>query len=203
MNRYKKLFSDTGILAIGTFASKLLVFLLMPVYTAVLAPEAFSTAELITGTSNLLIPIVCLGLTNGIFRFAAEKETDREAVFSSSLVLLFCGLLGFLALSPLLEFVTYLSSYVWLIAAYVFFANLQSVMAQYIRAIDRTKLFAFQGILNTVLTILFNLLFLLVFKMGVVGYVLSVVAGNLVTTVFLIVVGKLYRVFSWKKVKKD
>ncbi|MBQ7173108.1 MAG: oligosaccharide flippase family protein [Clostridia bacterium] len=202
MNRYKKLFSDTGILAIGTFASKLLVFLLMPVYTAVLAPEAFSTAELITGTSNLLIPVVCLGITNGIFRFAAEKETDREAVFSSSLVLLFCGLLGFVALSPLLEFVTYLNSYVWLIVAYVFFANLQSVMAQYIRAIDRTKLFAVQGILNTALTILFNLLFLLVFKMGVVGYVLSVVAGNLVTTIFLFFFARLYKAFHWSKVKK-
>lgn len=203
MNRYKKLFSDTGILAIGTFASKLLVFLLMPVYTAVLAPEAFSTAELISGTSNLLIPVVCLGITNGIFRFAAEKETDREAVFSSSLVLLFCGLLGFVALSPLLGLITYLDSYVWLVVAYVFFANLQAIMAQYIRAIDRTKLFALQGILNTVLTILFNLLFLLVFKMGVTGYVLSVVAGNFVTTVFLILVGKLYRVFHWRKVKRS
>ena len=202
-NRYQKLFSDTGILAIGTFASKLLVFLLMPIYTAVLAPEAFSTAELITGTSNLLIPVVCLGITNGIFRFAAEKESDREAVFSSSLVLLFCGLAGFLALSPLLGLVAYLNSYVWLIVAYVFFANLQSVMAQYIRAIDRTKLFALQGIINTALTIAFNLLFLLVFKMGVVGYVLSVVAGNFVTTLFLIFTGKLYKVFSLKKVKKE
>ena len=201
-SRYKKLFSDTGILAIGTFASKLLVFLLMPVYTALLAPEAFSTAELITGTSNLLIPVVCLGITNGIFRFAAEKESDREAVFSSSIVLLFCGLVGFLALSPLLGLVTYLHSYVWLIVAYVFFANLQSVMAQYVRAIDRTKLFALQGILNTALTIAFNLLFLIGFKMGVIGYVLSVVAGNLVTTVFLIFAAKLYKVFSFKKVKK-
>ena len=203
VSRYKKLFSDTGILAIGTFASKLLVFLLMPVYTALLAPEAFSTAELITGTSNLLIPVVCLGITNGIFRFAAEKESDREAVFSSSLVLLFCGLIGFLALSPLLGLVTYLNDYVWLIVAYVFFANLQSVMAQYVRAIDRTKLFALQGIINTALTIAFNLLFLIGFRMGVVGYVLSVVAGNLVTTVFLIFSAKLYQVFSWKKVKKE
>lgn len=202
-NRYQKLFSDTGILAIGTFASKLLVFLLMPVYTALLAPEAFSTAELITGTSNLLIPVVCLGITNGIFRFAAEKESDREAVFSSSLVLLFCGLLGFLALSPLLELVVYLNSYVWLIVAYVFFANLQSVMAQYVRALDRTKLFALQGIINTALTIAFNLLFLIGFKMGVIGYVLSVVAGNFVTTVFLIFAAKLYKVFSFKKVKKE
>ena len=33
MNRYQKLASNTVILAIGTFGSKLLVFLLMPLYT--------------------------------------------------------------------------------------------------------------------------------------------------------------------------
>ena len=39
--RFGKLFSDTVILAIGTFGSKLLVFLLMPLYTALLSPSQY------------------------------------------------------------------------------------------------------------------------------------------------------------------
>ena len=80
--RFGKLFSDTVILAIGTFGSKLLVFLLMPLYTALLSPSQYGTAELITGTANLIMPFACVGITSGIFRFAAEKGTDRESVFS-------------------------------------------------------------------------------------------------------------------------
>ncbi|MBR2927115.1 MAG: oligosaccharide flippase family protein [Clostridia bacterium] len=202
MNRYRKLFSNTVILGIGTFASKLLVFLLMPLYTALLSTAEYSTAELIMGTANLLIPIACVGISNGIFRFACDKAQDKKKIFSSSVALLCCGLGGFLLLSPLLLLADYLRAYTWLIVAYVFFANLQSVCAQYVRAVDKTKLFAIQGILNTLLTVLCNLLFLIVFDLGVVGYVLSVVVGNIVTTVFLILTAKLWQVFSVSSIDK-
>ncbi len=77
MNRYKKLFSDTLILGLGTFGSKLLVFLLMPFYTAWLSTDQYSTAELITSTANLLIPLACVGIANGIFRFAADRASNK------------------------------------------------------------------------------------------------------------------------------
>ena len=75
--KLKKLFSDTAILGFGTFGSKLLVFILMPFYTAWLSTSQYSTAELITGTANLIIPLACVGVANGIFRFAADREEDK------------------------------------------------------------------------------------------------------------------------------
>ena len=202
MNRYKKLFSDTVILGLGTFGSKLLVFLLMPFYTAWLSPAQYSAAELISSTANLLIPLACVGISNGIFRFAAEKETDQNAVFSTSIALLGLGSVAFLALSPLLFFAGKLSDYVWLIVLYVLMANVQAVCAQYVRAIDRMRLFAVQGILNTLFTVLFNILFLVVWNLGVTGYVLSVIVGNLITAVVLIFAARLWKVFSLRKVSK-
>lgn len=202
MSRYKKLFSDTLILGIGTFGSKLLVFLLMPFYTAWLSTSEFSTAELITSTANLLIPLACIGIGNGIFRFAAERESDQKAVFSTSIALLGIGSAVFALLSPILWAIDYFDGYVWLIVCYVLSANLQSVCAQYVRAIDRTRLFAVQGILNTALTILFNVIFLVAFDMGVTGYVLSVIVGNLLTTVFLLFLARLWQVFDVKRIER-
>ena len=103
MNRYQKLVSDTVIYGIGTFGSKLLVFLLMPLYTAWLSTAQYGTAELISSTANLLIPIACVGISNGVFRFVAEKGSDREAVFSTSVALLAIGSAVFALLSPLLS----------------------------------------------------------------------------------------------------
>ncbi len=202
MNRYKKLFSDTVVLGLGTFGSKLLVFLLMPLYTAWLSTSEYGTAELITSTANLLIPLACVGIANGIFRFAADRESDKRAVFSTSLSLLIIGTGVFLLVSPLLSCITYFSGYTWLIVLYVISANFQSVAAQYVRAIDRPKLFAVQGILNTALTVLFNVLFLVAFDMGVVGYVLSVVVGNVLTTLFLAISARLWTVFSWRAIDR-
>ena len=201
--RFGKLFSDTVILAIGTFGSKLLVFLLMPLYTALLSPSQYGTAELITGTANLIMPFACVGITNGIFRFAAEKGTDREGVFSSGMVLLGAGLCG----TVLLGAVALCIGAAWrteilLVVLYVLAADLQAVCAQYVRAVDRTRLFAVQGILNTLVTVGFNILFLMAFDLGVTGYVLSTVVGNLLTTVFLVVSARLWRVFRFSHVSR-
>lgn len=201
--RFGKLFSDTVILAIGTFGSKLLVFLLMPLYTALLSPSQYGTAELITGTANLIMPFACVGITNGIFRFAAEKGTDREGVFSSGMVLLGAGLCG----TVLLGAVALCIGAAWrteilLVVLYVLVADLQAVCAQYVRAVDRTRLFAVQGILNTLVTVGFNILFLMAFDLGVTGYVLSTVVGNLLTTAFLVVSARLWRVFRLSHVSR-
>lgn len=202
MNRKKKLFFNMIILAFGTFGSKFIVFLLMPFYTDWLSTEQYSTAELISSTANLLIPLACAGIANGIFRFAAERESDKTAVFSSSVALLGISSAAFLALSPLLLLIDFFTQSVWLIVLYVLSANLHSICAQYVRAVDRTGLFAVQGVLNTLLTVALNVLFLAVWELGVLGYVLSVIIGNLITSLFLFFFARLYRVFSVRSVNR-
>ena len=141
MSKYKKLASNTVILGIGTFGSKLLVFLLMPLYTAWLTTAEYGAAEMISGIANFLIPIACVGISTGIFRFAAEREADQKRVFSSSIALLGIGLGGFLILSPFLFLIPYCKPYVWLVVLYVLFADLQAVCAQYLRAISFSSFF--------------------------------------------------------------
>ncbi|MBQ9080793.1 MAG: oligosaccharide flippase family protein [Clostridia bacterium] len=196
MNKYKKLLSDTVILGIGTFASKALVLLMMPLYTDCLSPSQYGTADLISQTANLLIPLACAGVCDGLFRFTLDSGADKPSVFRTSVRMLLISTLIFLVLSPILLAIDYFSSYAWLVIAYVLAANLHSVCAQYVRACDRPKLFALQGILNTATVISLNLLFLLVFDMGVLGYVLSVVLADTAVSIFLIIVAKLYRDLS-------
>ena len=200
--RLKRLFGNTVIFTVGKFVSKLLVFFMMPLYTACLSEAQYSTADLITQLANLLIPLACLGINEGIFRNAAAKEGDKEAFFSSGVAILGFSTLGFLVLSPLLLLLEYFASYVWLIVVFVLCSNFHSVCAQYVCAIGKTKTFAAQGILNTALNIAFNLLFLLGFGMKIEGYVLSVVCADFVTTLVLILTCRLWRSFSVKKISK-
>ena len=193
MGRYKKLFSNAGILAIGTFASKFLVFFMMPLYTRYLLPEEYSTADLISQTANLLIPLACAGITNGVFRFAVDQDEDPKQIFSSGLSILLVASVIFGVLSPLIGLFETLNTYVWLVVFYVIVANIHAVVAQYIRAKGNTVLFSLGGLMGTALTIAFNLLFLIVLDMGVVGYVLSVVLGDVVVTVVLFLCARLWR----------
>ncbi len=206
MDKYKRLVSNAFIFAAGTFTSKLLVLLLMPLYTSILSTDQYGVSDLITQTANLLIPLACVGVCEGIFRFAIDSE-NKKGIFSSALCVIFAGSAALLLLSPLFIFFKVLEGYGWLICAYVICANLHSACAQYVRARGNTVTFAVQGIANTALTIIYNLVFLIVFDMGVTGYVLSVVCADLTVTIGLFLFSKLYRDFSfsrfeWRTVKE-
>lgn len=206
MGKYKKLLSNTAILAIGTFASKVLVFLMMPLYTSILATDEFSVADLITQTANLLIPLACVGIVDGIFRFSLDNsEGNGKAVFSSGIAVLIAATAVFSLIAIFVDVAGVsgqIGNYVWLIAFYVIAANFHSAAAQYIRAKGNTILFAVGGIAGTVLTVTFNVLFLVVFNMGILGYVLSVVVADIVVTIVLFFGAKLYRDIDLRLVDK-
>lgn len=200
MGKYKRLLSNTAILGAGTFASKVLVLLLMPFYTSVLSTSEFGTADLIAQTANLLIPLAAVGICDGIFRFALDSSEDTKGILSTGTAVLLCGSAALCLLIPLLGLWDRLSEYTVLIALYVIAANFHSAFANYIRALGKTTLFAVQGICNTALTIVLNVLFLVVFDMGSTGYVLSVVIADACMAVLLFFVGRLYRDLSWRSV---
>ena len=203
MSKYTKLLSNTAILGAGTFISKVLVFLLMPLYTLLLSTEQFGTADILTQTANLLIPLAALGISDGLFRFALDtKGESRKEVFTTALSVVVIGILPLAAIIQLLRLVDIYDGYVWLILFYICAANLHLVCANYLRACDKTKAFALQGIVNTVLTILLNVLFLVVLDLGVLGYVLSVAVADTVITVAIFFICGLYRDISFKREEK-
>lgn len=188
MDKYKKLLSNTAILGIGTFGSKLLVFLLLPLYTAYLTTAQYSTADIITQSANLLMPLMALGICDAVFRFTLDKDSDRKRVLTTGLYVTTAGFIAFALLFPALNLIPYFDGYMWLIILYAFVANLHSLLAQYVRAKGMTAMFAFQGIVATAITIGLNILFLVVMGVGLLGYVLSVVIADAAVSLFLIIV---------------
>ena len=195
MDKYKKLVSNTAILSLGTLASKILVYLLLPLYTGCLSPEQYSTADLITQTANLLLPILALGMVDGIFRFAIDSIDNggKEKVFCVSTYMILLGSAAALALIPLLSLTGFFEGYSWLIPLYVIASNFHLSAAHFIRGCGKTGLFALQGIIGTAIVIALNLLFLPLLDMGILGYVLSIVISDAVLTLVLYIKEGLFK----------
>ena len=196
MNKYKTLLSNTLLISLGTFGSKILVFFMVRFYTGYLTPSDYSTADLITQTANMLFPIISLGITEGVFRFALDNERGRRSIFTAGFEVITAGSLLFVIAVPILCTVKSFKGYVWLIVVYTMASCYHSLCAQFVRAIGKTALFAVQGIINTSLVIGLNILFLSMLKIGVTGYVLSVVLADFLSTVFLFVKERLWRQFT-------
>ena len=204
MGKIKRLISNTAILGAGTFISKVLVFLLMPLYTACLSSEQFGVADILMQTANLIIPVAVLGISEGLFRFTIDSNPERrKQIFTLSLMTLFIGMLPLAALIQIFRLFSVYDGYVWLVFFYICSANLHLLVANYVRGCDKTKIFAIQGIINTSLVIIFNVMFLVVFDMGVMGYVLSVVLADFVVSVGLILFCRLYRDVSVRNIEKS
>ena len=192
-NKYKTLLSNTMLISLGTFGSKLLVFFMVRFYTGYLTSADYGTADLITQSANLLLSVISMGITDGVFRFAINHVKHRKRIFSIGLYTITLGGLLLFGILPLLGLVPQLHPYLWLIGLYIMASCYHTLCAQFIRAEGKTALFAVQGMINTLLVIVLNILFLAVLHMGITGYVLSIVLADVFCALMLFIREKLWR----------
>ena len=135
LNKYKHLVKNTFIFAIGTFSSKILVFVLMPIYTRTLTTEQYGIVDLVVQTANLLFPLVTLGMTNAIIRFGVDRSYRKNDVFTAGLLATFVGFASFLCFSPLLGFIQGIGDNIS--SDYLCVYLLYQKFKQYVRSLQR------------------------------------------------------------------
>ncbi len=197
-NKYKKLFSDTALFALSTFSSKLLSILMLPFYTRMLDEASMGTADLIFSTGNLITPLATIGIAESVIRFGLDRSYKKDEVFSTGILITLIGILFVLLFAPLLDLVTPIQYYTKLIYLYVASACLKSICSQFVRSRGLVRLFAVDGILSTVFVVIFNIIFLAVFKLSVTGFVLSTILADSLSILFLFIMGSLYKYIKLK-----
>lgn len=202
-NKYKFLLSNTVLFFISSFSSKFLVFLLMPIYTAVLLPGEYNTVDLLTQTANLLIPIVSLGIPNSIIRFGVDKKYSKRGVFTVAALTYFAGFAIFGCCYPIIKKITFITDYVLYLYLYLICSCLRTLVQQFTRARALTRLYAFDGILATVNTLFLVWLFLVKFKLGRIGYILAIIGADFISFLFLSVISGAWRAFRLSSAKKS
>ena len=208
MNKYQKLVTNTVLFALGTFGSKLLVYLLMPFYTRVLTPTDYGTSDLIVQMSNLISPIISVGITNGIIRFGLDAAYDKRQVFSTGFFTTLLGALVFVLFWPLLTGLeidgrALFGEHTAYIYAYVIMSTLRAVCSQFIRAMKRVRLYTIDGVLSTLTVVLFNILFLSGFKLGIHGYLLATILSDFLSVLFLFWANDLGRFLGLRYLRRN
>lgn len=194
-NKYQTLAGNMVVLAIGQLSSKLLVYVMLKFYQNALGTAGYGQMGNIIYACDLLITVVSLSMSSGVLRYALEKSNDGSAVLTTAINIVLASSVVFLLFVPLIGMIPMLKGYQWLIYIYVVLAAIKEVSSFYVRARVSVVLYSVDGIINTVVTVLCNLLFLGVFHFGVTGYVFSIVLGNVVSLIFLNITAKLYMVY--------
>lgn len=78
MGETRRLIKNTGIIAVGGMATKLVSFLLLPLYTSVLSTGDYGTVDYINTIALFCVPAVSLLMDEALFRFLIDCRTDGD-----------------------------------------------------------------------------------------------------------------------------
>ena len=165
----KKLAKDTAIYGLSSIVGRFLNWLLVPMYTRVLATTAdYGIVTNLYGWAALLLIILTYGMETGFFRFMNKSEEDPDSVYTTILTSLFVTsalFIGLVAifLTPISGFLGYASmkELVLMLAIIIGLDAFSSIPFAYLRYKNRPFRFAFVKLLFIFLNIGLNLFFLL------------------------------------------
>lgn len=199
--RYRELAKNTWLIAIGNFSSKILMLLLIPLYTSFLTTSEYGVYDLVYTTVQLLFPVLTVGITESIMVFLLKGKTSSKDVFSTNIKFIFIANIVFgllVALNVVFGIFGEITDYSFLIIVFYLLYCLNSCFVQFAKGVDEVRKMAIAGVIGTAITLLCNILFLAVFGMGLYGYFLANVLGLLVPTVYLFVSLNLWKYFTLK-----
>ena len=200
MDKYKRLVSNTMLFAISTFSSKLLSFVMAPLFSYWFETQEMNgIKELLNQCASLLIPLVSLGIANAVIRFGLEKGIRKSAIYMNGLVSIGMGFVLLLLLYPLLSRIALFRDYIALLYVYLLVSCLRTLNCQFCRARQLNRLYAIDGILCTITTCGFYVLFLRVLNMGPTGYLLAIICADGLSALFLFAVTKTWRFLDFKR----
>lgn len=205
MSRESKLVKNTAIITIGKICTQLITFFLLPLYTAILSTEEYGTVDLLNTLVSLLLPIVTFQIEQAVFRHLIEVRNDelekKKIISTSFFTVIFhisLYLIIFLIISPFVnnEYKYFLATNV---VAYIF----SSLFLQLARGVGDNKRYAIGSFLTALSTIIFNILFLVVIKLGANGMLLANMLGQIVCFIYILFSLKIYKYISLKFVVKE
>lgn len=189
MGKYKYLLKNVGILTLSNFATKLLSFFLVPLYTSILSTEEYGTYDLFNTTIGVLLPILTINISEAMLRFSMDSKLSRKAIISvgsryfvTSNVFVAVGLIfnNIFGISALM------SAYAAFFFLMYFAQTLSNLVLAYMRGIDRITDLSVSSVICSAVTILCNILFLVGFRWGIVGYFIANIIGPIIQCLYLL-----------------
>lgn len=197
--KYKQLLQNLSIFSISYVLSKLILCLMLPLYTRTLSQAEYGNAELVTNIIQILIPVCTLAIHSAVFRYSMDTEYRYQDVLKSGLPVMLLSGIFFFIFSYFLKFIYFLSDYSIFCFFISFLSAIRSYFSLYTKACGKSIVFSVDAIFYNFLLFIFNVIMLAFLKNGLSGYFLSIIFANIASIIFLFFLGGIYRdVFGGK-----
>ncbi len=206
MSKESRLMKNTLILSIGTIATKVISFLIVPLFSRKLSLDDYGQFDILYTYISLLVPIISLSVGEGAFRHLLDVEKDgerNEVVSNSSIIFLTSAVLGIVLVTVFTNDFTYKMFFLLLLIFNAIFEYLMYVL----RGIKQLKLYTVASIIYMLFMSVVSLTLLYIVKTGAKGLFIGYTVGYIVAIIVICGLTKFYRyidmkTISWRLDKK-
>ncbi len=196
MKDFWKFIKSSGIFFVGTVMTKLISFLLLPLYTSYISPDDYGAYDLGLTYIMFFCSVLYFDIWSGIMRFMYDYTgNERKKPISSGIGIFLCSTLMYtitmLVIAPHLNL-----QYPFLLGLYGVLMNCQTLAGYIARGYEKNVLYTAAGIVGSFVTILFNILLLVGLKMDYSALIIASCVGFLVNILIIVIGLKEPHVFS-------
>lgn len=184
---------------VGSVFSKLLSFILLPLYTTYIPTEDFGVYDIATLYVSLISGVVYFEIWSAMLRYLYDfNETGKMTVIKSSLKIFGISTFVFVGVSFLVCALAHIE-YATLVIGWGIVTAFSTYMCFLARGLGKNIDFAVSGILNTAVCLGVNILLIIGFKMNYSALYLGSICGMLLQSVYLLLrVGKVKAIIKAK-----
>lgn len=201
-NRGKYLAKNTLIFAIGNIATKLISFVLVPLYTSILSTSQYGVVDLVNTVGNVMAPILIVNISEAVMRFSLDKDADYSKIMSIGMTILVGAVFLGIVVVPGSQLIADIAPYAVYVYLYTLSLSASQLFLCYLRGKEEIGLYSVGNIVQTLLIAVLNIAFLKFMRFGICGYFTAYIIANFVTAIYAFIVGDVIHVFANFKIDK-
>lgn len=193
--RYKYFLLTALEYLVGNVFTKLLSFILLPLYTELIAPELYGIYGVNMSIIQLIVPVVYVAVWNAVFRYSAEAELEqgRYRVISTGVPIMLLG-------TTMCVLVLIIANLFWnlgnpyLVIIYAIANGWQYYYGYVARSMKDNRIFIISGCVNSTINLLMNWIGIAYFHQGIEVLYYSYIIG---TTAQILIIELKFHVWSY------
>ena len=191
----KALLTGTIVYAIGNLGTKILTFLIVPLYTYYISTSDMGDYDLLITSVSLLAPLISLKISDATYNWMIKRTSSNEMCIKATYnYLLKSCTLAVIIIGIISRFVHIWN--VWFFLAILVLEPILETTQKILRGLKNQKLFAASGIIYTGILVTLNFITVCIWKLGVTSLLVNTVISHIISIALIFCLEKRMRCLS-------
>jgi O-antigen/teichoic acid export membrane protein len=188
-NSLKYTLKHSVIYGLGNISSKLIGFVLLPLYTKYLTVDEYGMLAILDITSQFLVSIFSLNIGTAMMRWSADTKDEvkqKTIIFTTLIATIAISIILLIIVLPFTDDLSYLffssdkfSDYILLLFITSSFGIYNLFPLTLMRLREKSSMFAILNTTRLVITLVFNVFFMAYINLGIDGILISLLIGQI------------------------